>query len=291
MARVNRAVELLSQKQPIYYTTVNEPTYERGREMAGTWADFINVDMEHHPFDVAGLSKFMQGLVDGGPTRSGHRTPAVIVVLPVTGRSEAIVRANAWMVSQVLGCGVHGLLFVHANEPAAVKAFVEAARYPFNRAGVGQGLDEGERGSSGQKHAAEIWGVSVPEYLRKADPWPLNPEGELLIGLKIENQKALANAEQTTKVPGIGFAEWGPGDMGMSFGHADAHDPPYPPEMQAARDRILAACKAAGIGFLEQVTTENVVQQIEAGVTIGSGNQNERAAEIGRKHTGRTMPV
>jgi len=291
MARINRAVELLNQKQPIYYTTVNEPTYERGREMAGTWADFINVDMEHHPFDVAGLSKFMQGLVDGGPTKSGHRTPAVIVVLPATGRSEAVMRANAWMVSQVLGCGVHGILLVHANDPAAVKVFVEACRYPFNRAAVGEGLDEGERGSSGQKHAAAIWGVDVPEYLSKADPWPLNPDGELLLGLKIENQTALGNAEKTTKVPGIGFAEWGPGDMGMSFGHADAHDPPYPAEMQAARDRILAACKAAGIGFLEQVTAENVVEQIAAGVTIGSGNQSEAAATIGRKHTGRTMPV
>jgi 4-hydroxy-2-oxoheptanedioate aldolase len=291
MPRVNRAIELLSQKQPIYYTTVNEPTYERGKEMAGTWADFINVDMEHHPFDVAGLNKFMQGLVDGGPTRSGHRTPAVIVVLPLTGRDEASMRANSWMVSQVLGCGVHGLLLVHANDPAAVRTFVEATRYPFNQAGVGAGLGEGLRGSSGQKHAASIWGLPVPEYLQKADPWPLNPDGELLLGLKIENRHALANAEITTKIPGIAFAEWGPGDMGMSLGHPDAHDPPYPPDMQAARDRILAACKAAGIGFLEQVTPENVVAQIEAGVTIGSGQNLQAAAEIGRKHTGRTMPV
>ncbi|MCC6175173.1 MAG: hypothetical protein IT305_07715 [Chloroflexi bacterium] len=290
MPRINRAVELLAQGQPIYYTTVNEPTYERGKELAQTWADFINVDMEHHPFDPVGLQAFMHGLVDGGPTRSGHRTPTVITTLPMTGRSEAIVRANAWMVSQVLGCGVHGLLLVHANQPAAIRAFVEACRYPFNRAGVGAGLDEGERGSSGQKGAAAIWGVSVPEYLQKADPWPLNPEGDLLLGLKIENTTALSNAEKTTRVPGIAFAEWGPGDMGMSLGHPDAHDPPYPADMQAARNRVLAACKAARIGFLEQVTPENVIDQIAAGVTIGSGTNSQAAAEIGRKHTARTMP-
>jgi len=201
------------------------------------------------------------------------------------------MRANSWMVSQVLGCGVHGLLLVHANDPAAVRVFVEATRYPFATQAIGAGLGEGLRGSSGQKHAAEIWGLSVPDYLKQADPWPLNPDGDLLLGLKIENRHALANCEITTKIPGIGFAEWGPGDMGMSLGLPDAHDPPYPAEMQAARDRILAACKSAGIGFLEQVTAENVVEQIAAGVTIGSGNQSEAAATIGRKHTGRTMPV
>ena len=31
-------------------------------------------------------------------------------------------------------------------------------------------------------------GLEVPEYLAKADPWPLNPNGELMLGLKIENR-------------------------------------------------------------------------------------------------------
>jgi len=53
--------------------------------------------------------------------------------------------------------------------------------------------------------------------MRKADPWPLNANGELLLGLKIENRWALSNAEISTKIPGIGFAEWGPGDMGWSL--------------------------------------------------------------------------
>ena len=54
-------------------------------------------------------------------------------------------------------------------------------------------------------------------------------------------------------MPGIAFAEWGPGDMGMAFGHKDAHDPPYPPEMLAARARVKAACDAAGVAFLDIV--------------------------------------
>ena len=49
------------------------------------------------------------------------------------------------------------------------------------------------------------WGVTPEEYMQKADPWPLNPEGELLLGIKIENKYALENAEKTAAVPGIGF--------------------------------------------------------------------------------------
>ena len=70
----------------------------------------------------------------------------VIVVVPVVARYEHAIRANAWMFTQCLTAGVHGFLMTHTNSPAAVRAFVEACRYPFNRLGVGKGLGEGERG-------------------------------------------------------------------------------------------------------------------------------------------------
>ena len=280
---VNKALELLEQKQPIYYDGAEERGYEGGRAAAKTWADYIAYEMEHGPFDVTELAEFMRGLVDGGPTPSGHRTPTVIVTLPVTGADEAVFRANAWMVSQVLATGIHGILLCHAESPAAIKAFVEACRYPF-------ASPEGRRGSGGQARAAEIWGLPVNDYLQRADPWPLNPSGKLLLGLKIENTRALANAEQVAAVPGISFAEWGPGDMGMSLGLPDAHDPPYPPQMTAARNRVFNACQANGLAFLETVSPENVVQQLDNGVMIGAGKQARAASEIGRKHTKRPEP-
>ena len=48
---------------------------------------------------------------------------------------------------------------------------------------------------------------SQVEYLRRADPWPLNPDGELLLGLKIEDRHALPNADAIAATPGIYFAE------------------------------------------------------------------------------------
>src|SRR6266849_9379926 len=239
--RINRAIELLSQGQPIYYTgshSGTEGSFEQGKKDAQIYADYISYDMEHAPYDIKGLADYMQGLVAGGPTKSGHRTPAVIVNVPVNGIDEASVRANAWMFQQVLATGVHGVLLTHADDPGAVRAFVEAIRFPIHKQGVGEdGLKEGRRGVHGVPTAAAIWGVSQDEYLRKADAWPLNPDGELLLGLKLEDKYALANADKNLKVPGIAFAEWGPGDMALSLGvrGAGARGQQMAPAMQQAR--------------------------------------------------------
>jgi 4-hydroxy-2-oxoheptanedioate aldolase len=81
-SRINRAIELLAEDQAIYYVgahTGHVLTRAQGREDAGTWADYINVGMEHGAFDMTGLAEYMAGLVEGGPTRSGHRAPSINV--------------------------------------------------------------------------------------------------------------------------------------------------------------------------------------------------------------------
>jgi 4-hydroxy-2-oxoheptanedioate aldolase len=288
--RINRAIDLLEQGQPIYYTGSHEGTegnFDQGVKDAQTWADYISYDMEHAPFDVKGLAEYMQGLAKGGPTKSGHRTPAVIVNVPVNGTDEATVRANAWMFQQVLATGVHGILLCHADTPGAVRAFVEAVRLPTHKQGVGKGLSEGRRGVHGAPTAARIWGVSQDEYLAKADAWPLNPDGELLLGLKLEDKYALANAEENLKTPGVAFAEWGPGDMALSLGVKNGPGP-LPAPMQEARAKVFAATKAFKIFFLNSMNADNVVDMIKEGVMVGPASQ--QAAEIGRKFTKRTMP-
>src|SRR4051812_31956373 len=279
--RINRAIDLLAQGQPIYYTGSHEGTdgnFEQGVKDAQTYADYISYDMEHAPFDVKGLSDYMKGLVKGGPTKSGHKTPAVIVNVPVNGTDENTVRANAWMFQQVLATGVHGILLCHADAPGAVRAFVEAVRFPANG---------GRRGVHGNPTAARIWGVSGDEYAERADVWPLNPKGELLLGLKLEDKYALENAEANAKIPGVAFAEWGPGDMAFSLGVKNGPGP-MDPLMKAARARVLAATKGQKVYFLNSVNADNVVDMIKEGVMIGAASQ--AAAEAGRKFTNRTMP-
>jgi 4-hydroxy-2-oxoheptanedioate aldolase len=143
MVRINRAIELLEQDQAIYYVgqhTGHVLTYAQGREDAHTWADYINVGMEHGSFDMPGLAEYMRGLVDGGPTNSGHRTPTVIVEPPVRGTDAASVRNNAWQLRQILARGVHGIVLCQAESADAVRVFVEATRYPHHALGVDPAL-------------------------------------------------------------------------------------------------------------------------------------------------------
>src|SRR5437868_15441887 len=97
--RINRCVELLAQDRAIYYDGPHSGhvlTHAQGRIDAGTWADYMNVGMEHGCFDMAGLAEYMRGMVDAGPTRSGHRTPTVIVAAPVNGSDAAHARYDPW---------------------------------------------------------------------------------------------------------------------------------------------------------------------------------------------------
>ena len=296
--RINRAVELLADGQPIYYTGSHtgapgggasaEASFEQGKKDAQTYADYISYDMEHTAYDIVGLTAYMKGLVAGGPTRSGHRTPAVIVNVPVNGLDEASVRANAWMFQQVLAAGVHGIMLTHAETPGAIRAFVEAVRFPIHKEGIGALLGEGHRGTHGSGPAAAIWGISVQEYEQKADPWPLNPNGELLLGVKEEDKYALANVDTNLQVPGIGMAEWGPGDMALSLGVPSGRGSVNDPRMVAARAKVLAACKANHVAFLNSLAPGNIVDMIKEGVMVGPASQE--SAEIGRKFTKRQMP-
>lgn len=288
--RINRAIELLEAGQPIYYTG-GRGGYEEGKKMAGTKADYINYEMEHGTFDLKELRDFMRGLVDGGPTRTGHRTPAVIVTLPILGKDAASMRANYWVAQQVMAAGVHGILLCHAENDEAVKILVESLRYPF--APKHPGLGTGIRGNGSQNFASQIWGLSPNEYMLKADVWPLNKEGEVLLGLKIETPMAADNAAKTTRVPGVAFAEWGPGDQSFFLvgppsltgrGVREDH-----PAMKAIRERIFKEVKAANLFFLNACNENNVIDMIKEGVMICTGGDTP-AAEKGRAFTKRQGP-
>ena len=265
--------------------------------------------MEHGSFDMAGLAEYMRGLVEGGPTRSGHPTPAVIVEAPVNGTDAANVRFNAWQFRQILGRGVHGVLLCQAESADAVRAFVETCRYPHQSAGVdpalpspiermhgatrkagGGPLGIGSRGRGSEATAAPVWGVSPEDYLERCDPWPLNPKGELLLGVKLESPEGIANCEEILAVPGLGFAELGPGDLGLAFGYIAVPRDPYPPEMKEARERVFAACRKNRVPFLETAAPENIVAKLDEGVRVIAGHREETAV-VGRAHQRRAMPV
>src|SRR5205085_7001461 len=120
-------------------------------------------------------------------------------------------------------------------------------------------LDSGNRGGGSENSTVLIYGLTTKEYMERCEPLSLNPKGELLLGIKLESPEGVANCEAILAVPGLGFAEMGPGDLGLALGYTTLQLDPYPPEMQEARNRVFAACCKNGIAFLESCSPANIV--------------------------------
>jgi 4-hydroxy-2-oxoheptanedioate aldolase len=301
--RLNKMIELWEDNQPVYYINliINAPgddPYAIGVKYARTFADAIIISMEHDStLDYTSLRCFMKGLVEGGPTRSGHRTPAVIAECPVIGLDEPYMRANSWVLGALLDCGVMGVHLCHARDPKAVEVAAHMAlRYPFDYPDTPKVAMRGLRGSSAT-FAAQTFGVSTNKYCHIADLWPLNPHGELVFGVKIEDTYADANAAKTLAVPGVAFAEWGPGDHNYwlnglpalpEAGGGEASISSIP-NMVAVRKNALELSKKNNVRFLNSAGAD-VVAQLKDGVMLISSN-NEQAAITGREYSKRRMPV
>src|SRR5439155_17918121 len=112
---------------------------------------------------------------------------------------------------------------------------VQSMRYP-QRKGSRYFEPVGLRGLSPQ-NAVWFWGIPNDEYLRRADLWPLNPQGDLIAIMLIESALGLKNVDEIASVPGVGGLYAGTGDLSNSMGVDGSA-----PEVEAAVQTILKAC-------------------------------------------------
>jgi 2-keto-3-deoxy-L-rhamnonate aldolase RhmA len=94
----------------------------------------------------------------------------------------------------------------------------------------------GTRPDTGLAAAAAYWGLTVEQYKQKADVWPLNKRGELVLSVIVESKEGIAKIREIAAEPGVGQLFVGYGTLGGVF-----RDDPQGRE--AASATILAACK------------------------------------------------
>ncbi len=94
----------------------------------------------------------------------------------------------------------------------------------------------GTRPETGLENAAAYWGLTIDQYKQKADVWPLNKNGELLIGAIVESIEGLAKVREIAAEPAVAQIFAGYGTLGGVF-RGD------PEGREAAAAKILAACK------------------------------------------------
>jgi 4-hydroxy-2-oxoheptanedioate aldolase len=103
----------------------------------------------------------------------------------------------------------------------------------------------GTRPESGFERAAAYWKMTPAQYLEKADVWPLNPNGELLLSIIIESRDGVANARQLAAIPGVAVVTVGAGTLGGVFSSTNAEGQRVRDQagFDAAVAQVLAACK------------------------------------------------
>jgi 4-hydroxy-2-oxoheptanedioate aldolase len=229
--RLNRTIETLAAGQPVFGLFTGNFSLANARALSRSGLDYILIDMEHAPLDFETLNMFLLGMTDKAAiAREGHAQMATtpIVRIPVNGRNDP-----EWVVKQVLDMGVFGIMFPYIETRQQAERAVRAMRYPQPR-GSQYFEPAGVRGSS-PSIATWYWGVS--DYSRRADLWPLNPQGELLAVLQIESAEGVRNAEAIVTTPGVGAIFIGPADLALSMGV-----PGSSAEVQGAIDSVLALC-------------------------------------------------
>jgi 4-hydroxy-2-oxoheptanedioate aldolase len=242
--------------------------------------DAVVFEMEHNPFSARELRDSLQYLLDRQQIlRRGNVSPAVTPFVRVPANGSEM---NQWLAKQALDAGVYGIVFPHVSTVDEARSAVSACRY--SRPETAPDYDPpGVRGD-GPFGAARYWGVDVAEYYRRADTWPLAPEGDLLVVVMCEEVKAIRNLPaMLDQVPGIGAVLIGEGDLCQDLGHPREYEHP---DVEAAIRDVVAICKDAGVpAGIPHVTPSNVVARLEQGFSwlMPNPTRSNQALDMGQK--------
>ncbi len=283
LPRLNGVIRALEAGQPAFSTLV-PAEIGAAINISGAPYDGLVFEMEHRPYDITALRHCLQYLLDRRQiAMSGSLAPAVtpFVRIPPNGGEQ-----SQWMAKQVLDQGVYGIVWPHISTVDDARNAVAACRYP--RPADAPHFDpRGQRGDA-PIAAARYWGLTGPEYYSRADVWPLDPKGEILVVIMCEEKRAIANLPaMLEQVPGIGVVLIGEGDLSQDLGHPRQYDHPT---VASAIEDVLAICKQYSVPCGHaHVDAKNVESLLARGFRwlLPAPVLSFAALEIGRRAAGR----
>lgn len=261
---LSTVVDKLARGDRVFGVSTYDLSLENARSLARADIDYVYVDMEHGPMDFTALQAFLLGMIDGAAIAEGgrvrHRVTPLARLAPY-GRES-----SHWAVKQALDIGLMGIIFPSIETAAQARDAVRAMRYPPRR-GSPYVEPRGLRGS-GPAAAAWFWGLSPGDYVRHADTWPLNPQGDLLALMMIESAEGLRNVEAIAAVPGVAGFYLGPSDLSNSLGL-----PRSDPEVEQAIQTVVDACRAYDVACGITASAGDMPRRIGQGFTILGGGR------------------
>jgi len=230
------------------------PTYEESLNKA--MIDFILIDMEHQPFDMSLLRNFLLALNSKREVMvKGNLQPNIATLVRIPSDGAEPVHA---LIKQALDVGVFGVVIPHVRTAAEAKKIVKACRYVQP---VGSKISEpkGTRGASPWL-AAYLWGLTMPEYVDRADVWPLNPKGDILAIIMIEDVEGVRNIDEILKVKGIGAVIFGPYDFSFSIGFPGETTHP---DVTKNWDVVKKACDRTNVPLVGFANPDNIKNKLK----------------------------
>jgi 4-hydroxy-2-oxoheptanedioate aldolase len=281
--RLNGIIKALAQGQPAF-TTFTSGDVADAVALSTSNYDGVVFEMEHNAYNPDRLKDCFQYMLNRRQiVESGSLAPKVtpIVRIPPNG-----VEQNSWVAKQVLDLGSYGIVWPHVGSVEEARSAVSACRYP-RPPGAPRFDPAGLRGDA-PTTAARYWGLEQQEYYKKADVWPLDPNGEVLVVLMIEEMRAIEALPQILdEVPGIGVILIGEGDLSQELGVPRQYDHPV---VRENLTRILETCKSRNIPCGHpHVTADNVERLLDEGFRflMPSTGRSYAGLEKGRQLAGR----
>jgi 4-hydroxy-2-oxoheptanedioate aldolase len=239
-SRLNSIIGALENGQ-IAFASFSPMEISAAKVMAASQFDGVIYEGEHNPWDISALEMSLQFMLDRRKiAESGSVRPHVTPMarIPVNG-----IEKGQWHAKQALDTGVYGVVWPHISTVDEAYNAVAACRYPrlkdkpnYEPAGI--------RGD-GPGRACRYWGLSQQDYYKNADIWPLDPEGEILVIIQIEDTTGIKNLPDMLKnVPGIGVVLIGEGDLGQELGFPRQYDHPA---LLEAMSEIRAICQGHSV--------------------------------------------
>jgi len=212
------------------------------------------------------LTQFQDALAEAGPIEAKpypHLRVPINVKTPNISRPDAPADPAKYVanISQQLNAGVSTISFVEVDTAEELRQGIAAMR--FKSKGGTRPEDVGS--------APKYWGLSDKDYRKKADVWPLNSDGELVVWAIVETKEGLANVREIAQVKGLGVLVPGAGTLGGVFATKNPDGSRGPRDdvaWEAAIQQVLAACKEFHIPCGYPVSEADVETRMKQGFSV-----------------------
>ena len=184
------------------------PSPFSARLLARLPLDWLVVDAEHAPIDGQTLSLMVAAILEANG-------PAPLV---------RIAQSTPQNIKQALDTGAYGIIAPMINTAEEARQVVAWSRFP----------PQGVR-SFGSFYAALGFGQSMGEYLHTANE-------QVLVGIQIESETAIANLDEIFAVKGIDLVFVGPIDLSISLG-VEPFTGTSDPAFQRALNLVIESAK------------------------------------------------